>query len=160
MIANVLSIAGTDPTGGAGIHADLKTFSALGVYGMAAVSAVVAQNTQGVRSFKALDPDFVGDQIDAVFEDVRVDAVKVGMTATAGIAETIGNRLVQHEIRNVVVDPVMAAKSGDTLLEPDAIASVRDVLIPQATIMTPNLREAALLLEAVLKVVEWSCTPS
>lgn len=146
MIANVLSIAGTDPTGGAGIQADIKTFSALGTYAMAAITAVVAQNTQGVRSFVALDPDFVGDQIDAVFEDVRVDAVKIGMVATDRIAEVIAERLRRHEARNVVLDPVMVAKSGDHLLEPDAVAAIRDLLVPLANVITPNLPEAGVLL--------------
>jgi len=150
---NILSIAGTDPTGGAGIHADLKAFSAMGTYGMAAITAVVAQNTRGVRSFVALDPAFVGDQIDAVFEDVRVDAVKIGMVADAGIAETIAARLRAHGARNVVLDPVMVAKSGDHLLAPDAVAALRALLVPLATVITPNLPEAAVLLDAD---PEWS----
>lgn len=148
MIHNVLSIAGTDPTGGAGIHADIKTFAALGTYAMAAITAVVAQNTQGVRSFLALDPAFVGDQIDAVFEDVRVDAVKIGMVANAAIAEVIAERLDRHRAANVVLDPVMVAKSGDHLLKPDAVAAIRDLLVPRSTVITPNLPEAAVLLEA------------
>lgn len=147
MIANVLSIAGTDPTGGAGIHADLKTFSALGTYGMAVVTAVVAQNTRGVQSFQALGADFVGEQIDAVLDDVRVDAVKIGMVANAEIAQTIVERIDRHGLRNVVVDPVMAAKSGDPLLARDAIAVVRDGLVPRASVITPNLPEAGLLLD-------------
>ena len=96
MIANVLTIAGTDPSGGAGISADLKTFSALGTYGMAAITAVVAQNTTGVRSFQPLEPAFVGEQIDAVFGDVKVDAVKIGMVATAAIAEVIAEKLAKY----------------------------------------------------------------
>lgn len=147
-IANVLSIAGTDPTGGAGIHADIKTFSALGAYAMAAVTAVVAQNTQGVRSFVALDPAFVGDQIDAVFEDVRVDAVKIGMIANDAIAQIIGERLRSHGAKNIVLDPVMVAKSGDHLLAPDAMAALRDILVPLSTVITPNLPEAGVLLGA------------
>lgn len=148
MIANVLSIAGTDPTGGAGIQADIKTFSAMGAYAMAAITAIVAQNTQGVRAFVALDPDFVGDQIDAVFEDVRVDAVKIGMVATDGIAAVIAERLRRHKVRNIVLDPVMVAKSGDHLLEGDAVAAIRDLLVPLATVITPNLPEAGVLLGA------------
>lgn len=148
MIPNVLSIAGTDPTGGAGIHADLKTFSAQGAYGMAVITAVVAQNTQGVRSFVTLEPDFVADQIDAVFEDVRVDAVKIGMVATAAIAEAIAGRLTHHRAQRIVLDPVMIAKSGHALLRPDAIAAIRDRLVPLSTIITPNLPEAAVLLGA------------
>lgn len=148
MIPNVLSIAGTDPTGGAGIQADLKAFAAQGAYGMAAITAVVAQNTQGVRSFVTLEPSFIADQIDAVFEDVRVDAVKIGMVATAAIVEVIAQRLKHHGARNIVLDPVMVAKSGHHLLRPDAIAAIRDVLVPLSTLITPNLPEAAVLLGA------------
>ena len=96
MIANVLTIAGSDPSGGAGIQADLKTFSALGVYGMSVITALTAQNTQGVRSFQVVDPAFVADQIDAIFDDVRVDAVKIGMVATADVAVVIADRLRHH----------------------------------------------------------------
>ena len=147
MIANVLTIAGTDPSGGAGISADLKTFSALGVYGMAAITAVVAQNTMGVRSFQPLEPAFVADQIDAVFDDVAVAAVKIGMVATAGIAEAVAECLSRRPDCPVVLDPVMVAKSGDLLLKPDAIAAIREKLVPLATIITPNLSEAAVLLD-------------
>lgn len=145
-IANVLSIAGTDPTGGAGIQADLKSFSALGSYGMSVVTAVVAQNTRGVKSYQALDPSLVGDQIDAVFEDVRVDAVKIGMVATAEIAMVIASRLKRYKATNIVLDPVMVAKSGDPLLSADAVDAVRSVLLPMATLITPNLPEAGVLL--------------
>lgn len=148
MIPNVLTIAGTDPTGGAGIQADLKTFSALGAYGMSAVTAVVAQNTRGVRGFVALEPDFVADQLAAVFEDVRVDAVKIGMVANAGIAGAIAQSLDRYAACPVVLDPVMVAKSGDHLLEPDAVDAVRDLLVPRSTVITPNLPEAAVLLGA------------
>ncbi|MDO1585447.1 bifunctional hydroxymethylpyrimidine kinase/phosphomethylpyrimidine kinase [Rhizobium oryzicola] len=146
MIANVLTIAGTDPSGGAGIQADIKTFSALGVYATSVITAVVAQNTQGVRSFVALEPQFVAEQIDAVFDDVRIDAVKIGMVANAAIAEAIAARLRHHRPHNIVLDPVMVAKSGHHLLDPEAVASVRDLLIPLATVITPNLPEAAVLL--------------
>lgn len=147
MIPNVLTIAGTDPTGGAGIQADLKTFSAMGAYGMSVITAVVAQNTCGVRSFQALDPTFVAEQIDAVFDDVRVDAVKIGMIATAEIAHAIADRLIHHGAKIVVLDPVMVAKSGDQLLLPEAVAALRDQLIPLATLITPNLPEAGVLLD-------------
>jgi len=146
MIANVLTIAGTDPTGGAGIQADIKTFSAHGVYAMSAITAVVAQNTCGVRSFLPLEPQFVADQIDAVFDDVRVDAVKIGMVATAGIASVIADRLRHHRASNIVLDPVMVAKSGDRLLHPDAISVIRSELVPLSTVVTPNLPEAGVLL--------------
>lgn len=146
MIANVLTIAGTDPSGGAGIQADIKTFSALGAYAMSAITAVVAQNTQGVRGFVALEPDFVASQIDVVFDDIRVDAVKIGMVANAAIAGVIADRLAHHKARNIVFDPVMVAKSGHHLLLPDAVEAVRARLIPLADVITPNLPEACVLL--------------
>lgn len=147
MIPNVLSIAGTDPTGGAGIQADLKAFSAMGAYGMSVITAVVAQNTQGVRSFQAMDPAFVAEQIDAVFDDVRVDAVKIGMVASAEIVDAIADRLVHHKATNVVLDPVMVAKSGDHLLLPNTVDALQQRLVPYATVITPNLPEAAVLLD-------------
>ncbi|MCE8420875.1 bifunctional hydroxymethylpyrimidine kinase/phosphomethylpyrimidine kinase [Rhodovulum sulfidophilum] len=146
MIANILTIAGTDPSGGAGIQADIKTFSALGAYSCSAITAVVAQNTQGVRSFVALEPGFVAEQIDAVLDDVRIDAVKIGMIANAAIAEAVADRLRHHAVKNIVLDPVMVAKSGHALLAPEAVAAVRERLLPLARIMTPNLPEAAVLL--------------
>lgn len=148
MIHNVLSIAGSDPSGGAGVQADLKTFGALGAYGMAAITALTAQNTQGVRGFVAVEPAFVAAQIDAVFDDVRVDATKIGMIATAQIAEAAAARLIAHGARAVVVDPVMVATSGDSLLKADAAAALTTKLIPLATILTPNLPEAAKLIGA------------
>jgi hydroxymethylpyrimidine/phosphomethylpyrimidine kinase len=146
MIANVLAIAGTDPSGGAGVQADIKTISALSAYACSAITAVVAQNTCGVRAFTPLEPGFVAEQIDAVFEDVRIDAVKIGMIANAGIAEAVADRLRRHKAPNVVLDPVMVAKSGHALLEPDAVAAVRASLVPLSTLITPNLPEAAVLL--------------
>jgi hydroxymethylpyrimidine/phosphomethylpyrimidine kinase len=148
MIPNVLSIAGSDPSGGAGIQADLKAFSAMGAYGMTVITALTAQNTQGVRSFQVVDPSFVTEQIDAIFADVRVDAVKIGMVATAEIIAAIADRLRHHGARNVVLDPVMVAKSGDHLLREDAVAALRDALVPLARIITPNLPEAGVLLDA------------
>lgn len=145
MIPNVLSIAGSDPSGGAGIQADLKSFAAMGAYGMAAITALTAQNTRGVRGFVAMEPDFVTAQIDAVFDDVRVDAVKIGMVATAPIAHAIAAALRRHKPRNVVLDPVMVATSGDRLLQDDAVAAIRDALVPLARVITPNLPEAAVL---------------
>ncbi|QFT61139.1 Hydroxymethylpyrimidine/phosphomethylpyrimidine kinase (plasmid) [Sulfitobacter sp. THAF37] len=146
MIANVLTVAGTDPSGGAGIQADIKAMSALGAYAGSAITAVVAQNTQGVRSFVALDPAFVADQMDAVLEDLRIDAVKIGMMANAAIAEVVADRLRHHGVRQIVLDPVMVAKSGHALLDPEAVAAVRALLVPMATVITPNLPEAAVLL--------------
>ena len=146
MIANVLTIAGSDPSGGAGIQADLKAFSALGAYGMAVITALTAQNTQGVRSFQTVDPGFVAEQIDAIFADVRVDAVKIGMVATAEIAAAVADRLRHHGVRNIVLDPVMVAKSGHHLLRDDAVAALRETLVPIARVITPNLPEAGVLL--------------
>lgn len=146
MIPNVLTIAGVDPSGGAGIAADLKTFSALGAYGMCVVTALTAQNTLGVYGVDTVPPDFVAKQIDAVFADVRVDAVKIGMVATADIAVAIADVLARHNAHHVVLDPVMIAKSGDRLLAADAIAAIHERLMPLADIVTPNLPEAATLL--------------
>jgi hydroxymethylpyrimidine/phosphomethylpyrimidine kinase len=145
-VANILSIAGVDPSGGAGIAADIKTFAALGVYGMAAVTAVTVQNTRGVRGFELLAPSFVADQVEAVFDDVRVDAVKIGMVGSAAVAEAIAAVLRRHAATHVVLDPVMVAKGGDPLLAPDAVAAIRDRLVPLAEVITPNLPEAAVLL--------------
>jgi hydroxymethylpyrimidine/phosphomethylpyrimidine kinase len=146
MIPNVLTIAGSDPSGGAGIQADLKTFSALGAYGMSVITALTVQNTRGVRDVQVIEPDFVAAQIDAIYADVRVDAVKIGMVATADIAMAIADRLRHHTAGNVVLDPVMVAKSGDRLLREDAAAAVCDRLAPLARVITPNLSEAAVLM--------------
>ncbi|MDQ0318586.1 hydroxymethylpyrimidine/phosphomethylpyrimidine kinase [Pararhizobium capsulatum DSM 1112] len=146
MICNVLSIAGSDPSGGAGIQADLKTFAARGVYGMAALTALTAQNTQGVTGVQAVPPDFVAQQIAAVFADVRVDAVKIGMIANAGIAQAVADVLVAHRDIPIVLDPVMIAKGGAPLLAPDAVEVLCRRLLPLATLVTPNLPEAAALL--------------
>ncbi len=147
-IPNVLSIAGVDPSGGAGSVADIKTFAALGAYGMAAITAVTVQNTRGVRGFEPMAPSFVAAEIDAVFEDVRVDAVKIGMVASAPIAEAIAGCLLRHRARGIVLDPVMVAKGGDALLTADAVAAIRSRLVPLAEVITPNLPEAAVLLGA------------
>ncbi|AQX28564.1 MULTISPECIES: bifunctional hydroxymethylpyrimidine kinase/phosphomethylpyrimidine kinase [unclassified Bartonella] len=152
-IPRILSIAGTDPSGGAGMQADLKVFSAMKAYGMSVVTAVVAQNTQGVQAFQALDASFVADQIDSVFEDIHVDAVKIGMVANAQIAQVIAERLAYYKAPFIVFDPVMVAKSGDVLLKPDAVEVIRNVLIPMSTLITPNLPEAAMLLR---REVKWS----
>ncbi|WP_282853046.1 bifunctional hydroxymethylpyrimidine kinase/phosphomethylpyrimidine kinase [Gulosibacter sediminis] len=145
MIANVLSIAGTDPSGGAGIQADLKAFAAQGAYGMSVITAVVAQNTHGVRDIVALEPDFVAAQLAAVTDDVRVDAIKIGMVANAGIVAAIARGLDTVPEVPVVLDPVMVAKSGDHLLAQDTVAAIRDELLPRATVITPNLPEGSVL---------------
>jgi hydroxymethylpyrimidine/phosphomethylpyrimidine kinase len=146
MIRNVLSIAGSDPSGGAGIQADLKTFAARGVYGMAAITALTAQNTQGVSGVHLVPPHFVADQIRAVFADIRVDAIKIGMIANAEIAEAVADVLRTHPEIPVVLDPVMIAKGGAALLDPHAVKVLIGQLLPLATLLTPNLPEAAALL--------------
>jgi hydroxymethylpyrimidine/phosphomethylpyrimidine kinase len=142
-----LSIAGSDPSGGAGIQADLKTFSALGVYGATALTALTAQNTRGVTGIHNVPPEFVSLQIDTVFADLRVDAVKIGMISTAEIARAVAASLRRAGARNVVLDPVMIAKSGHVLLDPEAVAALREELVPLARVLTPNLPEAGVLLD-------------
>ena len=146
MISNVLSIAGTDPSGGAGIQADLKTFSALGAYGMAVVTAVVAQTTTGVTGVLEVPAEFVTAQLDTLLADVRVDAVKIGMLANEAIVRAVGAALDAWRPPFVVLDPVMVAKSGYRLLDAGAVGAVRDVLVPRVDLITPNLAEAADLL--------------
>ena len=145
-VPNVLTIAGTDPSGGAGIQADLKAFSALGAYATTVVTALVAQNTRGVRAVHQVPADFVTAQIDVLFEDVRIDAVKIGMLGDAGTVRAVAAALRRHAPPYVVVDPVMVAKSGDRLLAADAVQALREELLPHADLVTPNLPEAADLL--------------
>ncbi|MBE5651021.1 bifunctional hydroxymethylpyrimidine kinase/phosphomethylpyrimidine kinase [Salmonella enterica subsp. enterica serovar Dublin] len=133
---------------GAGIQADLKTFSALGAYGCSVITALVAQNTCGVQSVYRIEPDFVAAQLDSVFSDVRIDTTKIGMLAETDIVEAVAERLQRHHVRNVVLDTVMLAKSGDPLLSPSAIETLRVRLLPQVSLITPNLPEAAALLDA------------
>lgn len=144
---NALTIAGTDPSGGAGIQADLKTFSALGAYGCAVITALVAQNTRGVQSVYRIEPDFVAAQLDSVFSDVRIDTTKIGMLAETDIVEAVAERLERHQVQNVVLDTVMLAKSGDPLLSPSAVETLRRRLLPRVSLITPNLPEAAALLD-------------
>lgn len=145
---NALTIAGTDPSGGAGIQADLKTFSALGAYGCSVITALVAQNTRGVQSVYRIEPDFVAAQLESVFSDVRIDTTKIGMLAEADIVEAVAEQLLRHQVKNVVLDTVMLAKSGDPLLSPSAVDTLRKKLLPQVALITPNLPEAAALLDA------------
>ncbi|WP_299596456.1 bifunctional hydroxymethylpyrimidine kinase/phosphomethylpyrimidine kinase [uncultured Tateyamaria sp.] len=145
MIPNVLSIAGSDPSGGAGVQADIKAISANGAFAMAALTALTAQNTRGVTGIHLVPPDFVMAQINAIFTDIRVDAVKIGMIANAEIAQAVVTTLDTCKAP-VVVDPVMIAKGGAELLQADAVDVVRNQLLPQATLLTPNLPEAAHLL--------------
>jgi hydroxymethylpyrimidine/phosphomethylpyrimidine kinase len=146
MIHNILSIAGTDPSGGAGICADLKTFSALGTYGTAVITAVVAQNTHGVSLVHQLTGDVVVQQLETLLSDVRIDAVKIGMLGTAEVVRAVAQVLAQQQLPWVVLDPVMVAKSGDRLLAADAVRALREDLLPLCDLITPNLPEAADLL--------------
>ncbi|GAA3725548.1 bifunctional hydroxymethylpyrimidine kinase/phosphomethylpyrimidine kinase [Salinactinospora qingdaonensis] len=143
---NILSIAGTDPSGGAGIQADLKAFSALGGYGMTVITALVAQTTTGVTEVHEVAPEFVTSQLDTLLADVRVDAVKIGMLGTTGVIAAVAKAIDDYALPNVVLDPVMVAKSGDRLLATEAIEAVREELLPRADLITPNIPEAAELL--------------
>jgi hydroxymethylpyrimidine/phosphomethylpyrimidine kinase len=146
MIPTALSIAGSDPSGGAGIQAELKTFSAFGVYGMCAITALTAQNTTGVSGVFPVPADFVAEQIEMVFADVRVNAVKIGMIVNAEIATSVAAVLRKHNDTPIVLDPVMIAKGGHQLLQADAVSALKEQLLPLAKILTPNLPEAASLL--------------
>lgn len=141
----VLSIAGSDSGGGAGIQADLKTFAALGCFGMTAITALTAQNTCGVRAIHPVPPDMLRAQIDAVLEDIGADAVKVGMLHSPEIVRTVAQAIDRHQLQRVVFDPVMVATSGAKLIDDPAIAVLVSELFPRATLITPNLDEAALL---------------
>ncbi len=145
-IPNALSVAGSDPSGGAGVQADLKTFCALRVYGMAAITALTAQNTRGVSAIHAPPPAFIAAQLAAIRDDIRTDAMKIGMIANAGIGAAVADVLAEGGFGPVVIDPVMVAKGGHRLLEPDAAATLRRRLLPLAAVITPNLEEAAALL--------------
>ncbi|MDR0703078.1 MAG: bifunctional hydroxymethylpyrimidine kinase/phosphomethylpyrimidine kinase [Azoarcus sp.] len=145
---NAVSIAGVDPSGGAGVLADLKTFSALGVYGCGVVAALTAQNTLGVTGVHTPPVEFLRLQIDTLFADVAIHAVKVGMLGNARTVEAVADRLAHWRAANIVLDPVMVAKSGDALLDRAAIGKVRECLFPLACIVTPNLPEAGKLLGA------------
>jgi hydroxymethylpyrimidine/phosphomethylpyrimidine kinase len=145
MTAIAVTLAGSDSSGGAGIQADLKTFAALGVYGASVITALTAQNTQGVTAIHDVPVDFIEAQIDTVFSDLDVAAVKIGMLSQVAIIETVAKGLERHRARNIVLDPVMVATSGDRLLAANAVEALRNVLIPRAVVVTPNLPEAAAL---------------
>jgi hydroxymethylpyrimidine/phosphomethylpyrimidine kinase len=146
VIPNVVSIAGVDPSGGAGVLADVKTFSALGAYGCGVIAALTAQNTRAVTGIHEVPPEFLRLQLDTLFDDVRIDAVKIGMLASSALIHTVADALRRHRPRFVVLDPVMVAKSGDRLLRDEAVAALRAELLPLATVLTPNLPEAGDLL--------------
>lgn len=150
-VARALTIAGSDSGGGAGIQADIKTFQELNVFGMSAITAVTVQNTRGVHGVYPLPPEAVAKQMNAVVEDIGVDAVKTGMLFSADIIETVANRIEAFGLNNVVVDPVMIAKGGAELLQQDAIEAMKNRLLPLALIVTPNIPEAEAL--AGMKIV-------
>lgn len=140
-----LTIAGSDCSGGAGIQADIKTMMANGVYAMSAITALTAQNTLGVTGIMEVPPEFLAKQLDAVFTDIRPDAVKIGMVSSGALIEVIADKLKQYDAVNVVVDPVMVSTSGSRLISEEAVAVLKDKLFPLATVMTPNIPEAEVL---------------
>ncbi|HSD59781.1 MAG TPA: bifunctional hydroxymethylpyrimidine kinase/phosphomethylpyrimidine kinase [Burkholderiales bacterium] len=144
-IPNAVTIAGVDPSGGAGVLADVKTFSALGAYACAVIAALTAQNTREVTGIHPVPPEFIAREIDTLFADVGIDAVKIGMLGTAAITRTVADGLVRWKPPVVVLDPVMVAKSGDALLAKEAVAMLKEALLPLATVITPNLPEAGAL---------------
>ena len=147
MTTVALTIAGSDPSGGAGIQADLKAFSALGAYGMSVITALTAQSTQGVNGVHAIPAEFIEAQFNTLYQDIHIDSVKIGMLMNKEIVTTVHQLLNNHPIANIVLDTVMIAKGGHPLLKADAISAIRDLLLPLATIITPNLPEAAALLD-------------
>ena len=164
-IRKALTIAGSDSGAGAGIQADLKTFAAHGVYGTSAITAITAQNTIGVTAVLAVHSNLVGAQIDAIIADIGAHAVKTGMLANTAVIEIVAEKIRQHRLINIVVDPVMVATSGDLLIEKSAVAALRNKLIPLARIVTPNIPEAEVLAgmklrgadeirEAAMRIVE------
>ena len=149
-----LTIAGSDCSGGAGIQADLKTFSAYGVFGMSVITAITAQNTQGVTAVQNIDADMVSKQIAAIFDDIDVDAVKIGMVSDASIIKMIAEDLKKYQAKNIVLDPVMISKSGFDLLQPEAREALIEHLLPLADIITPNLPEAEVLVGKKLETIK------
>ena len=149
-----LTIAGSDSSGGAGIQADLKTMIANGVYAMTAITALTAQNTTGVQGIFEVTPEFLEQQIDSVFTDIRPDAVKIGMVSSVGLIESIAKKLKQYEAENIVVDPVMVATSGSRLISEDAIGALKELLLPMATVLTPNIPETEVLSEMEVKTAD------
>lgn len=148
----VLTIAGSDSGGGAGIQADLKTFAANGCYGMSVITALTAQNTQGVTGIHPVPVAFVAQQLDAVLSDLGADAVKIGMLYSAELIETVARKLGEYRVARIVLDPVMVAQSGDKLLQDDAVEALKTHLIPLAEILTPNIPEASVLLGRKISV--------
>ena len=149
-----LTIAGSDSSGGAGIQADIKTMLANGVYAMSAITALTAQNTTGVKSIMEVTPEFLGDQLDCIFTDIRPDAVKIGMVSSTGLIHKIAEKLNEYHAENIVVDPVMVATSGAKLISDDAIGTLKEVLFPLACVLTPNIPEAEVLADMGVKSEE------
>ena len=149
-----LTIAGTDPSGGAGIQADIKAMTANGVFALTAVTALVAQNTTGVKSIQESTPDFLAQQLDCVFTDIFPDAVKTGMVASVPLIHVIADKLTQYQAKNIVVDPVMVATSGDRLISEDALDALKSRLLPLATVLTPNIPEAEILSGEAIRTTE------
>lgn len=150
----VLTIAGSDTCGGAGIQADLKTFSAHGVFGMSVITAVTAQNTQGVFGVEDISPEIIKKQIEVIFDDISVDGVKIGMVSKTPTIKTIAETLGKYQVKNLVVDPVMVSKSGYHLLEPEAKSALIEYLLPMATVVTPNLPEAEVITGIKISSIE------
>ena len=150
-VPRALTVAGSDCSGGAGIQADLKTFHAFGVYGMSAVTAVVAENTVGVQGWREVEPAFVAEQIASCLSDIGADAVKTGMLVNAAVVEAVAGALRRHSVPFLVVDPVMRAKSGDPLIAPSAVAALVEKIFPLAEVVTPNVPEAEALTGTALK---------
>jgi len=148
-----LSIAGSDCSGGAGIQADIKTMTMHGVYAMSVITALTAQNTTGVRSIQESTPEFLRQQIDAVFEDIYPDAVKIGMVASSDLIRVIADRLKHYDAKNIVIDPVMVSTSGSALMQTDALQTLIEKLLPLATVVTPNIPEAQVL--SGMEIVTW-----
>lgn len=153
-LKTALTIAGSDSSGGAGIQADLKTFSAHGVFGMSVITAVTAQNTQGVFGIQDIDPEMVEKQIEAIFEDISVDCVKIGMVSKTETIQAITNKLSLYKPKTIVLDPVMISKSGYHLLEKEAAVTLITYLLPMATVITPNLPEAEVILGREIKTIQ------
>ena len=149
-----LTIAGSDCSGGAGIQADIKTMTINGVYAMSAITALTAQNTTGVRAIQESTPDFLKQQLDAIFEDIFPDSVKIGMVSSSELISVIADRLKYHKAKNIVVDPVMVATSGSALMKTDAVETLTKELLPIATLVTPNIPEAEVLSELAIETKE------
>jgi hydroxymethylpyrimidine/phosphomethylpyrimidine kinase len=153
-ITTALTIAGSDPSGGAGIQADLKTFSSLRVYGMTVIAALTAQNTSGVSDVAEVAPDFVAKQLDAVLSDIVPDATKTGMLLTAEVIEIVAAKVLQYQLRNLILDPVIASSSGTALLRSNALDALRRLLLPLSLLITPNLDEARILTSRKIETTE------